>query len=55
MRLNDCAFDLVKQLELSSNVVEKPMSESNTMKLIRQQNKQEGMGEDIIATGLSIG
>ena len=53
--LNKCACALVKQLELSSKVVEKHMSESNTMKFIRQQNRQEGMREDISATGLSIG
>ena len=31
------------------------MSESNTLKLIQQMNAQEGMREDIGATGLSIG
>ena len=53
--LNECAYALAKQLEMASDVVEKHLSESNTMKLIRQMNRQKGMREDISSTALSIG
>ena len=53
--LNECAYALAKKLEMTSDVVEKHLSESNTMKLIRQMNRQKGMREDISSTALSIG
>lgn len=53
--LNACAAAMVKQLEASTHGVEKQLSESNTMKFIRQRNKQKGMDKDICATALSIG